>query len=163
VTVVGSGVSTTIDSGGTIHAEQRAGGHRAAAFSGSRCRAYSPSAASPPTTAADRRDAQRPRPVHRRAGEHVNGRGVDVNGRIDAINAAARTLQVAGSTVMVAVTIIGTARVLARRSAVGDPRHRERVSQRRERTATGIKVTRDDDDDDDGEDDTTGGVATVSL
>ena len=172
MTVVGTGVSTTIDSGGTFTLNNVPAGTVQLHFQGRGADAMLTISG---IAADDRlqiavtlngRDAR----LDSSSGLS-GGRGVDVNGRIDSINAAARTLQVAGSTVRVQPSTI--IRHGSRTFAFADLRVGDHVIVKGSRsgvnvTATEIKVNRGDDDDDgeddDGDDDNESEVrGTVSL
>jgi len=171
VTVVGTGMSTTIDSGGTFTLNNVPAGTVQLHFQGRGADAMLTISG---IAADDRlqiavtlngRDA-RLDSQQRMSG----GNGVDVNGRIDSINTVARTLQVAGNTVIVQPST--TIRHGARSFSFADLRVGDHVIVKGSRngvnvTATEIKVNRgggEDDDDDDGDDDNQSEVrGTVSL
>ena len=172
MTVVGTGVSTTIDSGGTFTLNNVPAGTVQLHFQGRGADAMLTISG----IAADDRlqiaVTLNGRDARLDARENTsNGRGVDVNGRIDSINAAARTLQVAGSTVIVQPSTI--IRHGSRTFAFADLRVGDHVIVKGSRsgvnvTATEIKVNRgedeDDGEDDDGADDNESEVrGTVSL
>ena len=171
VTVVGTGMSTTIDSGGTFTLKNVPAGTVQLHFQGRGADAMLTLSG---IAADDRlqiavtlngRDA-RLDSQQRMSGDN----GVDVNGRIDSINTVARTLQVAGNTVIVQPST--TIRHGARSFSFADLRVGDHVIVKGSRngvnvTATEIKVNRgggEDDNDDDGDNDNESEVrGTVSL